>query len=1410
MNLHSNILGIDIGSVSVALVEMTPTKEIVRSLYQFHHGDVRGTLKKALGQWRLQDICGVASTASTPPILKFNRRYDNRIAVMNACRFFHGNVKGILMVGGERFGLIQFDDEGGYFKFKTNTSCAAGTGSFLDQQAERLGLGDSHALCEIAEKNRGPIPQIATRCAVFAKTDLVHAQQEGYTLSQIAEGLCKGLAKNIVDTCFSGDRKEGRIVFCGGVSRNTAVVRHIRAMTHQEIEVEKTHYGAAGAALYLLDELLLKERIHVQSIDELLLSSKAPKKSYYSPLTLQKSRYPEFEGIEKLEYQPMEKGGHMPACVEVDLYENMEGQKESFFLGIDIGSTSTKAVLMGTDKKVLAGFYTRTAGRPVEATQHLLEAIHFIEKKCGSEFLIIGASATGSGRKFVGNLIGADIILDEITAHARAAVEIAPDVDTIIEIGGQDSKFTTLKNGQVVFSVMNTVCAAGTGSFIEEQAKKLDCPLSEYASRTENRPSPMTSDRCTVFMERDLNYYLTEGYATDELLASVLHAIVENYISKVAMEGSIGDIIFFQGATAKNKSLVAAFEQRLDRPIHVSRYCHLTGALGAALCLSDHPFEKTRFKGLGLYKSKIPISSEVCGLCTNHCKITLAEFDGKKIAYGFLCGRDYETEHFVDNNRSGFDLVKETRRVWSLKSHGKINHGLTIGLPDGVFMTEEMALWRHFFDTLGIATLTSSHLKQAVKKGKEMVKAEFCAPMAAFHAHVGELLPRADYLFLPYYLERKTDERNRRRHYCYYSQYVQGILSASIPPKDRKKLLMPLVSYLYTEFHNKVELYHMLKAILPGQIGFFEVSAAFDSALLHQKECEEAFRRLYRDAIHEGEFHVVLLGRPYTVLSRDMNNRIPDIFGKLGVKAFFQNMIPYAADDIRMIKDLLDEIHWNFAARILETAHVIAGKKGAYPVLVSSFKCTPDAFVMEYFKQIMAASGKPYLILQLDEHDSSVGYETRIEAALRSFKNHYQANGPERKKVKAPSNVCKRIKRLDGRTLLLPNWDNLSMRLVEAALIKEGVDARLLVENADRYRKSLRHNTGQCIPLNIIAQACIDYIETHNLDPEKTALWTVNSSLACNLPLFPMHIKHLFNARGDGMEKAEVYAGELSFMDLSVRLPHNIYFAYMFGGLFRKIGCQIRPYEKHKGETDRVIEENISLLIEAFLGRGSKEKALDHAIDRFQAIALEKDRGTRPKVGLFGDLYARDNRVMNQGLIHFIEENGGEVVVTPYSNYIKMISKPYLQKWFREGLYFNVLSSKTWMAAIAQLEKTYHKVFQRILNENGIHYDAPIQKIVSGFNLKEENSGEVIENILKIYYTIQQYPDISLFVQTSPAFCCPSLVTESLSDEIEKQFGVPVVSITYDGAGGNMNEAIIPYLTHLKRNTRKIERRVAR
>ncbi len=1394
---NSHILGIDIGSVSVSIVELNLEKEVLKTAYEFHHGNIIETVKKILKDFDLSVICGIASTTSTPAVIKASGQYDNRISIISAARHFHEKIGAILIVGGERFGLISFDENGNYQNFKSNSSCAAGTGSFLDQQARRLNLSGIEELSGIAFNNKGVIPKIATRCAVFAKTDLVHAQQEGYSLEEICDGLCYGLAKNIVDTLIKGEQTNPPIIFTGGVSRNRAVARHIQSIIGLNIITDDMSYlyGAIGAGLNLLDELNMMDKADINSVDDIIIRKPLEKKHYYDPLRLQLSDYPDFSSDKKYEYTAFDPEDMYP--VEVDIYADLVPLRTyDVYMGIDIGSTSTKAILMDRDRKVLAGFYTRTAGRPVHAVRKLFASIVDVTEKNAVDVKVIGAGTTGAGRKFSGKIIGADIIIDEITAHARAAFELNPEVDTIIEIGGQDSKFTTLRKGLVTFSAMNNVCAAGTGSFIEEQALKLRCPLSDYSSRAEGKRAPIASDRCTVFMERDINHYLSEGYSVDEVLASVLHSIRENYLTKVAIENSIGNTICFQGATAKNKALVAAFEQRLNKPIHVSRYCHLTGALGVALMLIEKEAEESRFKGLRLYKKDIPVRSEICELCTNHCKITIADVDGESVAYGFLCGRDYDTKKYINNNLSGFDLLKERKKVLSF--HPTSTH-VTIGIPSALHLYEDLPMWKYFFDTLSVKTMTSEPYTDAVKEGKRMAGAEFCAPMTALHGHVQYLLDRADYVFMPFYLEKKPAEKNVRRQFCYYTQFSSSLVSNLSTP-GTKRILMPLVNYLYNPIYTKVQLYNILKPVINHDIRYFDVSKAYDRALEFKKSCLSRLKETYKkESLSADDIHVVFIGRPYSILPASMNSGIPGIFASQGIKAFYQDMLSYTREDVEAIEPLCNELPWHYASEILNAAEVVAKTDRAYPVYVTSFKCSPDSFAVEYFKKLMESHEKPYLILQMDEHSSSVGYETRIEAAVRSFRNHYSAHSADRKKtpvIYAPALIPAKKNHFIHKTLLIPNWDNIGMPLIVANLKSEGIDARLLEETGTSIQKSLRLNSGQCIPLNIIAQEFIDYVENHDLEPANTVLWIMATTLACNLRMFPHHIKNILDSHGRGMSEAEIYTGSMSFSDLSIKLPINSYFAYMFGGLVRKMGCKIRPYEMEKGKTDKAIKKSIGVLTDSFLGNRSKESAVAEVVSYFKDIDVRNE--ARPKIAIFGDLYVRDNEVMNQDLIHFIEDNGGEVITTPFSSFLKMISGQYFRKWFIEGQYLNVLSTKTFFATATMLEKTYYKYFERVLKEPDPEYDESPEKILSEYNIRVENTGESMDNILKIYYIKKHYPDVALFVQTSPAFCCPSLITEAMAKKIEKKTGTPVVCITYDGTGGNKNDIIIPYLKYLK------------
>lgn len=1382
---EQTILGVDIGSVAIGIATVTAAKKIVQTQYAIHKGQVEETLGRLLAEIDLSTVAYVAATRSSSSKITADFYYNNEISFITAARQLHPELKHLLIVGGEKFSLARFDDAGHFVGNRTNTSCAAGTGSFLDQQATRLNLKDVAELCAVAVTVKGKSPKIASRCAVFAKTDLIHAQQEGYTIEEISDGLCRGLARNLADTLFTEEEKGAEIIFCGGVAKNSVVKKHLEELTSSclKVPVNGHLYGAVGAGFQLLDELELPDFSNDRKIvATALLQRKADKAKlhYYPPLTLQYTDYPDFTSCEQYVSQPEGELG-----VEVDLYQSLEtGSLYETYLGIDIGSTSTKAVLTDTAGEVLAGFYTRTAGRPIMAVQAIFRCVDEISKRKNISFDVIQCGTTGSGRKFIGKIIGADIMLDEITAHARAACQLNPEVDTIIEIGGQDAKFTTLANGRVTSSIMNTVCAAGTGSFIEEQALKLGCPLNEYSGRAENIQAPMVSDRCTVFMERDMNHYLSEGYTIDEVLASALHAVRENYLLKVGKEKHIGKTIFFQGATAKNKALVAAFEQRLGRPILVSKFCHLTGALGTALTLIDEGAEESLFVGFDLYRSQVPITSEMCSFCNNACKISVAEVNGSKVAYGFLCGRDYDTKSFVKVDSGALDLMaqrKQIERQIPVKTKGPV-----IGLPAAVHLVEDIPMWIHFFNALGIQTLTSEKCKDGVALGKKIAQAEFCAPVTAMYGHVDWLLEQADYVFMPRYFEEKA-HKDVRRQYCYYTQYLPALTS---PGNDEEsRILRPVVKYLYTSWHTKMQLYRMLKDIKIN-VNFIDVSNAYDKAVHFKQSTLEAYRQLMEKSRTEDDVEVVLVGRPYSVLSPTMNSNIPGIFKKLGINAYYQDMLTYEAEEVENIQPLLAKMHWRYATSILEATEVIAKRKNLYPVLLTSFMCSPDSFTMEYFRSIMDKHNKPYLVLQLDEHDSSVGYETRIEAAVRSFRNHRNKQAQQFLPIDYTTVNPEILTSMEGKKIIFPNWDNVTCQLLAATLRGEGYEVYLMEESDQTIRESVKHNSGQCLPLNAVAQGCMQTIKNHGLAPEDCALWINDSSLACNIRMYPHYIRQILLEHGYGA--CGVYLGQLSFAEISIRAAKNGYFANMFGGMLRKIVCKIRPKEVIPGETDRVLQRAVDMLCKAFVDNEDKESVLKEIVSRFSWIETKDIK--KPKVAVFGDIYARDNQVMNQQLIRFLEENGAEVISTPYTEYAKMIAPAYFRKWFNEGHYGDVLTYKALLLTMKQLEKSYMKIFNRVLDEPLHSYDDKPADILAQYGVSIENTGETMDNLLKIHYIQKHYPDVSLFVQTCPALCCPSLITESLQTSIEKKTGVPVVSVTYDGTGGRKNDILLPYL----------------
>jgi len=1390
------VIGIDVGSVSVCIVSLDMEGELLNQTYVLHSGDVRGVMDGLLGRYISPGLKGIAAPVGKTHFTREVSRFDPQVSIMAAVSGLGRGARSILHVGAERFFLIELDADGKYLQTSHSSSCAAGTGSFLDQQATRLRLNDASQISEMAMQNRSPVPDIAARCAVFAKTDLIHAQQKGYGLEAICDSLCKGLADNIADTLFSKSVPESPIYMTGGVSKNRSVVRHLQQIIGKELTVHAhSHlFPALGAAGLLLKEFQNGQRMEQfgpVSNPPRILHARGSLPYYYPPLHKKSTGSPTRIMPGQTVYHPVMT--HHVEAVQVDRFAEAVNGNTAVYLGIDVGSTSTKALILRKDGKPLSGYYTYTSGQPLKAVQAIMEAIDHEASNSRISYRILGCGTTGSGRKFIGTLLRADQVVDEITAHARAAYELDPKTDTIIEIGGQDAKFTQMRDGMVTFSHMNTVCAAGTGSFIEELASRLGVDLKDYERLATDRPAPLASDRCTVFMERDINQLLSQGYSVEEVLATVIHSVRENYLKKVASEAHIGDHICFQGATAKNSALVAAFEQRLGKTIYVSPFCHLTGAYGTALLLMEEHRGLSRFRGVEIYKKSIPIRTEMCDLCLNHCTISVAVIDGEEVAYGFLCGRDYGTKKFVSNRTAGFQLLKERQKILPLPS-GRIQGGKgapVVGIPATLHLMEDLTYWTTFFREMGIPVHTSEGYRDSLKSGKKIAGAEFCAPIDSMYGHVAYIADRCDYIFMPVYLESRIKPFQTEENFCYYTQF-----SASLAFHEgdhvRKKLVSPMLNFNKKTDHNASLLLESLAEMGFGNMTKKAVTGAMIKAGEADREVRRKLVELYTKLDHGGdEVSVVLLGRPYVVLSETLNKGIPDIFTNMGVRAFYQDMLPVGTGEYEL-DGLRQKIPWHFAANILRAAGWVAQKNNLYPVLITAFKCAPDSFIIEYFKQLMELYSKPYLIIQIDEHDSNVGYETRIEAALRSFSNHARSNAtlPDPDLASLLPGV---ETKLDGKILLMPNWDMFVSPLVVANLKRAGIDARLLETSDLSIQRSMALNTGQCLPISIIAQDYMDYISKHALDPSRVILWMMEGRISCNLRQYPFYIKRILEKCGNGLEKASVYSGELTHRELSVGITYYAYFAYMLGGLFRKTACRIRPYEKNTGETDRIFTQIQGILMEALSGGQSIDSAINKGLRLIDGIAYDAS-ARKPLVAIFGDLYVRDNDIMNQDLIKTVEEAGGEVLVTPYHDYMKIVIENVFRRAKQRGEHVETGMNRVLLNILKFMDERHYKPFARYLGPAPVIRPRDLEKYLPLFNIHPLHSGESYDNILKIFYIMENYPEVSLFIQTNPSYCCPALVTEAMTRQIRKITGVPVVTVTYDGTSGRMNDIIVPYI----------------
>ncbi|HVP42543.1 MAG TPA: acyl-CoA dehydratase activase [Terriglobales bacterium] len=926
-----------------------------------------------------QNVEGIRVTGSGSQLIAkiLGIYFENEFrAVAKGVRLFYPAVRTVFEMGGETSKYIRLEPTVrskylGIVDYSSSGDCAAGTGSFIDQQASRL----LYSVEEVGEAACGATcaARIAGRCSVFAKSDMIHAQQKGYSTDQILRGLCDAVARNFKSAIVKGREVTPPVAFIGAVSQNAGVRNALRdgfKLTDEQFFVPELHawLGALGAALFESEETRKRsfKRIHQ------LQQHTAVKHQFACSDPLSMERVALLRDRVKDVALP-------PTSTKIEAY-----------LGIDIGSVSTNLVVIDAAGNLLHEIYLRTQGRPIEVVD---AGLREIEGVLGGRLDIRGVGTTGSGRELIGELVGADTVNDEITAHKTGAVHVSRTlgtrmVDTIFEIGGQDSKFLRIDNGIVVDFTMNEACAAGTGSFLEEQAEKLGISIKgEFAqlALASKRPARL-GERCTVFMERDVTGLLLKGAEVGDLCAGLAYSVALNYLNRVVRERKIGDVIFFQGGTAYNDSVAAAFSQILGKKIIVPPHNGVIGAIGMALIAQEVMAARggpSKFRGYHLNNVDFTSREFVCQACSNLCEMKEFTIEGQRTYWGDKCSDKFRKRARTDRKPVLDDLLEYRDKLLEEVLRPARGHGRKVGIPRTMFYYDRFPFWCAYLQELGFEVVLSPATdSQITRVGDELSIAQPCFPVKVAHGHVMKLLESGvDYVLVPNVVNAETSTGGES-HLCPWNQTLPFVVRV-VPQMEehRDKLLAPTVHFRYGRKHAEKEIaaYFGERLGIKRLVSDRAVTAAYAAQGVFDQAVQEAGAQAIATLRQSGEPALVLLGRPYNIYDRSVNCDVPRKLRTLyGVNVLPMDFLPVDGEDIT---DVNPNMYWNSGRRILAAARITRQLPNVHLVYISNFKCGPDSYIKSFLD---TAACKPSLVLQFDGHSNDAGFITRCEAYLDS------------------------------------------------------------------------------------------------------------------------------------------------------------------------------------------------------------------------------------------------------------------------------------------------------------------------------------------------------------------------------------------------------------------------------------------
>jgi len=1372
-------LGLDIGSISVNAVVIDDTKKVIENRYEYCYGKPFDVLLRILeeliatyGSESLGSVAYTGSGGKQAAELAGGTFVNEIIAQSTSVSELYPQIRTVIEMGGEDSKLI-FMENGSTTSFSRlsdfamNSLCAAGTGSFLDQQANRIEVPIEVEFGKLALQSENP-PRIAGRCSVFAKSDMIHLQQIATPLHDIVAGLCFAVARNFKSTLGRGKKFEKPFIFQGGVAANAGMVRAFREIFElKDDELLIPEYHASMGALGAIFHTLKNQNGHAvgfrgtKEIKDYLASDRS-NTARLSSLSLSKAEYN-----------------------KVVTQIPKDGTKTEVYLGVDVGSLSTNVVLIDGKNNVIARRYLPTASKPLNAIQRGLKEIY---EEIGDHVTVLGVGTTGSGRYLTGDFIGADSIQNEITAQATAAIAYDSTVDTIFEIGGQDSKYISIENGVVVDFEMNKVCAAGTGSFLEEQADKLDITIvDQFADMAFLSEKPVRlGDRCTVFMESDLNSHQQKGADIPDLVGGLAYSIVQNYIQKVVGDKPIGEKIFFQGGVTNNKAVVAAFEKVTGKSIIIPPHFDVTGAIGAAILARNSMAEgqKTRFKGFNISEIPFTISSFTCHACTNNCEIQRIKIEGetKMLFYGGRCEK-YELDERKGKGKDIPNLFEERLSMLlgdyvEKPANGKIS----IGIPRALMVFyQQFPFWRSFFEQLDFRVVISDPSdQQTVTRSIDLMVSETCLPVELMHGHVDNLLDKkVDYIFQPFIVNAKGVKENPTNNCnCPWVQsYPFMVRSAFNDSAIREKFLTPTLHFRYFERALKKELSEFMKQKFGIPVS--KTKKVIDNADAVQVAFEEAVKQRGKEVLAnlpDDKKALVVLGRPYNTTDPLLNLRLVE-------KLINLNTLPIPVDFLPLLEENIFEdykmMYWPNGQKIMSASRIVKKNDKLFAVYLGNFRCGPDSFLTHFVRNEM--KGKPYLHLEVDEHSADAGLITRCEAFLDSLEGYLKVKGTTIEKVHS---AVKHSRNLDGRTLYLPYAGD-TVHIIAAAARSCGIDAQVLpMQDATDLEIARKHTNGQeCFPAIATTGSFLKKLMEPGVDPKKVSFFMPDHNGPCRFGDYNKLQRIIFDKLGYDDAHLMTPSNEDAYADLagdkSKTFRMNAWSGIVGIDILRRLLQERRPYELVKGETDHVYKKCLDELIKS-VENGAKDvgSVLESAGKAFRAVEANFDK-RKPVIAVVGEIFMRDNPFCSGHLIERLEALGAETIIAPFGEWLHYSSYRYWRDSVWKGSLKGLFKSK-----IQQVYQHYtaKQLTNRVKDFLTLREDLEIDKILELCSpyIHKDYDGDPAIALGSAAGLVEM--DISGVANILPFTCMPGTIICAVSNDFKKDHhNIPWLNYAYDG-----------------------------